>query len=202
MIQRPPFETVPLAVGLAWRGGGGYRYEEKLDGVWTVRRYGEGDDTVLAGELLRDGRFYAFDCLAVDGQDIRRRGLDDRLAVLDALPGLLRPAVGNGGEFLEAVLARGGEGVVAKPHGSPFGATWYKCKRLATYDCTVADVDLSRGSVRLSLDGTDAGWLACREFDRVSVGTVIEVAAYGRHASGKFREARFIRVRQDKISPA
>lgn len=46
----------------------------------------------------------------------------------------------------------------------------------------------------------DCGWCPCRAaFDRIRLGDVVEVAAFGRHASGKFREARLLKIRTDKM---
>ena len=35
-MNKPAFESIPLADGLRWRGGNGWRYEEKLDGQFHV----------------------------------------------------------------------------------------------------------------------------------------------------------------------
>lgn len=194
-VKRPPFANVPLAVGLQWSGGGGFVFQEKLDGRWHVRALG---GSVIVGELLPDGRFFAFDCLAVEGQDIRMAKLRERLDCLRRFS-FPQPALGSGGEFLQAVMARGGEGVVAKHLEGSYGATWFKCKRQATFDCLVSAKDSARGTIRLVLDGADAGWCPVRAgFETIAVGNVVEVAAHSRHASGKLREARFVRLRPDK----
>lgn len=196
-LHRPPFADVTLATGRAWRGGGGFLYEQKMDGVFHIR---EVSGCLVVGELMKDGKFYAFDCLSVEGQDIRRAPLIERRSVLDSLP-LVRPATGCGGEFLETVLARGGEGVVAKRLDEPFGATWYKCKRCQTFDCTVTEIDDARGTLRLSLSGEDCGWLPAKAaFNSIFVGDCVEVACHSRHVSGRLREARFVRCRPDLAS--
>jgi len=202
-IRRPPFGSVALAEGRRWRGGAGWRYEEKLDGRWCVR---ECDRALLVGEAMRDGRFFAFDVVRYAGQDLRPLALRERLQVLDDLTqgelrgAFLRPATGQGGEFLEAVLAAGGEGIVAKPLSAPWGASlWFKCKRVETFDCVVTEKNLARGSIRLALNGEDCGWCpALRAFESLRVGDVVEIAAYRRNVSGKFREPQFIRARPDK----
>lgn len=203
IIERPKFQTVPLADGLKWRGGGGWRYEEKLDGVWEVVENGS---HAICGER-KDGLFYAFDIIKFNREDIRQYSLSERIAVLDelsrnALGGpFLRPAVGTGGEFLEAVLARGGEGVVAKELDAPYGAEWFKCKRVITLDLVVTEkADDGRSSIRLGeLNGEDRGWCPCKsEFENVRVGQIVEVSAYSMTSKGKLREPRFIRVRHDK----
>ena len=76
---KPRKIVVPLAEGLRWRGGGGFIYQEKMDGCFSTLATG---GHVLAGERMKDGRFFAFDCLAVDGQDIRHRTTRERLNAL------------------------------------------------------------------------------------------------------------------------
>lgn len=203
-IEHPKFVTVPLADGLKWRGGGGWRYEEKMDGVWSVKSF---DGAMIAGEQMKSGSFYAFDVISYGAMDFRNTPLSERLACLDgltlgALRGrFMRPAVGTGGEFLEAVLARGGEGVVAKQLDAPFGAEWFKCKRVITLDLIVTEKNQSgAASIRLGeLNGEDRGWCSCRsDYDNIRVGDIVEIAAYGLTAKGKLREPRFIRIRPDK----
>lgn len=109
-MNKPAFESIPLADGLRWRAGNGRRFEEKLDGRFHLE---ELPHATVAGELMRGGQFIAFDVLNYEGQDTRSLPLCERLTILDAMK-LPRPATGSGGEFLEAVLARGGEGVIAK----------------------------------------------------------------------------------------
>jgi hypothetical protein len=198
IVKRPPFVTVPLADGLRWRGGAGWRYEKKLDGVWTVRQFGQ---SFIVGETVPGGQFIAFDIPILDGQDIRREPLAARLGALDGF-NLPRPACGQGGEFLEAVLARGGEGVVAKRLDDPYGALWWKCKRVETFDLVVVEKATDRRSIRLALpEGEPRGWCPCfAEYFNVRVGDVVEVAAYGLTARGMLREPRFVRTRPDKAA--
>lgn len=195
-IRRPHFVSVPLATGLRWRGGGGFVYQEKLDGIWCVREQG---GAILVGELV-GLRFTAFDLVQLNGQDVSREPLRVRL---ELLRGLMVPMVehGNGGEFLEAVLARGGEGVLAKDLAAPFGEPWFKCKRQETLDLRVIEMDAARGSLHLAdiTTGEDRGWCPAKAaFNAIAVGDVVEVAAHSIHHSGKLREARFVRLRPDK----
>lgn len=166
-----------------------------MDGRFCIRHVGE---SVLVGELMKDGRFFAFDCVIVGGQDIRRAPLRERLQCLNRFS-FPQPARGSGGEFLAAVLARGGEGVVAKPLEGHYGVPWLKCRRVETFDCVVAETDAARGSIRLVLDGQPAGWCpAHASFNSIQVGNTVEVSAHSIHASGKLREASFGRLRPDK----
>ena len=195
-VDRPRFQSVPLATGLAWPGGHGWHLEQKMDGVWAVRQFGQ---SIVCGEQMRDGSFFAFDIPRHAGQDLRREPLRTRLALLDSID-LLRPATGSGGEFLEAVLARGGEGVVAKHLDGTWYDTWVKCKRVETFDLLVVEKDLFRGSIRLaSVEGEDRGWCPAKAaFDSIKLFDVVEVSAYCLTAKGKLREPRFVRVRQDR----
>jgi ATP-dependent DNA ligase len=235
-IQWPQFGSVLLAKGLTWRAGAPWRFEEKLDGVnalltsgtlvlhnstrklpWTLPPVLQ--NCTLAGELVR-GEFYAFDLLILDGQDIRQEPLRRRIAALaDLLPTAAVPwlhpvEAGPGGEFLRAVLGRGGEGIVAKDLDAPYGRGWIKCKRIETHDCVVMEIHPVKQSIRLGqLDGgqmTDCGWCAVlggaglaweksRRVDRLKPGQVVEIECLARHPSGKFREPRFLRGRPDKI---
>lgn len=199
IIQRPPFQNVSLADGLRWRPGKDWIFFEKLDGQWCVKEIA---NSVLIGEKMREG-FHAFDIVRISGQAIDREPLRFRLSVLADFirqhPDVLPVATGNGGEFLEAVLRDGKEGIVAKRLSSPFGATWWKCKRIETHDCTVAEIHPRKASVRLELNGEDCGWLSTAG-RKLTVGSVVEIACHSRHASGKFREARILKIRKDKVT--
>ena len=201
-IERPSFQTIPLAEGLSWRAGGGWIYQEKLDGCWDVVEVGQ---STLVGERMRDGSFHAFDCVCVQGDDIRREPLTTRLDVLRQFfsPTILPVQTGSGGEFLEHVLARGGEGIVAKHGQSYFGVNWLRCKRPRTFDCLVTEKHPSKMSVHLVETGVDRGWCAALygTFERLQVGQIVEVEAYGLTAAGKFREPRLKRCRPDKYEP-
>jgi len=197
-IARPDYESVSLETGLRWNQSNAVQYSEKLDGCRNEIRIGQ---SVIVGELMQDGRFFAFDLPIFQGNDIRRESRRARLAMLDTF-NLLRPESDtNGGELLRRVLARGGEGICAADWESPFNATVWRCKRIETFDCLVTAKDVSRSTIQLSLDGTDAGWCPARSaFWKIQLGDVVEVAAYRRNASGKLRESRFIRLRPDRQS--
>src|SRR5581483_7683752 len=153
-IIHPKFVNVPLAKGLRWTGGGGWRCEEKMDGDLKIK---ELNGAILAGEQMRDGRYFVFDILEYKKQDIRNLSLRESLAILDSeyAGQFLRPATGNGAEFLESVLSRGGEGVVAKYLDDSYGkGIWHKCKRVETFDLVVTEKYMP--SIRLrSLDGVN-----------------------------------------------
>ena len=125
--MKPRFKSLAFADALHSRWPAGLRWEEKMDGVFEVVPVQLGQ---ILGERMSSGEFFAFD---LRGPEFDRAPLRERLVALDALTGqlgLLRPAVGCGGEFLEAVLARGGEGVVVKDLAGLPGATWTKIKQI------------------------------------------------------------------------
>jgi ATP-dependent DNA ligase len=202
-ITRPRYIVTSLKSAMEWSWRG-WHLSEKMDGVFAVRQFA---GCTVTGESMRAGRFYAFDIAIAFGQDVRGSHWTVREAALSELFSRLNPKLnwhrcetGSGGEFIEAVLANGGEGVVAKPWAAPFGVAWLKVKRSETFDCTVTERNIARGSIRLALNGEDCGWCPARStFDKIRVGDIVEIIAYGRHRSGKFREARFKRIRADKM---
>lgn len=226
LAEKPSFHpvsiTVPLSVGRRWRGGQGWCYQEKIDGERAMLSSGQLfgrsraipfiipaslNNCCLDGELA-GGAFHAFDVLSINGQDLRPEPLRFRLGALSELikeansPAVRSVAIGQGGEFLEAVLARGGEGIVAKHLESTYGEpeSWVKCKRVETHDCIITEIHPAKQSVRLVLNGLEAGWCAIigKQFMRARVGRCIEVSCHSIHPSGKLREPRFIRFRPDK----
>jgi len=202
IIPRPDYRTCDLQAALAfnWRGCD-WHLSEKMDGVWTVCDF---DGSLVTGETMRDGSFYGFDIAFIAGEDVRRRSWFDRSEALidcSARYGFRLVKQGSGAEFIEAVLAAGGEGIVAKPFAAPFGVDWFKVKRVETFDVTVTAK--LRGAIAIAYEGQDAGKcpLAGQNLEFVRVGDVVEIAAYKRYASGKFREPRFVRFRHDKLIP-
>lgn len=97
------------------------------------------------------------------------------------------------GEFLEAVWARGGEGVCAFDWDAPWGEM-LACKRLETFLCAVTGFCGGTQSVNIALAGTGkpCGHVALRggKCDRVRVGSIIKVEGFGLTAAGCIREPR------------
>ena len=199
-MNRPPYHSLPVADALRadWRG---WHLSQKMDGIFAVH---ELNGCTVMGEQMKDGSFHPFDIVTAFNQDVRRCSWNERSAALNQIMDVApvhwhRIPTGHGAEFIEAVLAKGGEGIVAKAFDSPLGAIWTKCKRLETYDCTIAELNPYKASVRVELEGQNCGWVPVHlHFDALRPGMVIEVRAACRHASGKLREARFIRIRTDK----
>lgn len=222
-LQKPAKRRVELADGLRWAGGGGWLYTRKYDGVFTTLEIAPG--TVLIGELMRarsgsvltaadralldrHGQFFAAHSLAsLQGQCLLREPTRLRWSDLCRLlassrDGAFGPVVlaesGHGGEFLQAVLAAGGEGVCATRLDDSWGEM-YACKREETIDAVIVEMDAARGTIRLGEHGQDLGWCPARAaFQELKIGQVVEVSALGRTAAGKLREARFVRRREDK----
>lgn len=213
---KPAIAPVPLAIGRTWRGGAGKRYEQKLDGVFKTRKIVcpvSRVENLIAGELLAQGEFYGFHILARDGQDLRGMPTGENIARLDELTAnlaragtpLLRPAHGNGGEFLEHILAAGGEGVIEKDLAAPWSVNWFKCKRVETFYCVVTgfvpgsqSVEVARLADYSTLNPQPStSPLPCGRVpllggkcDKVRVGSVLKLNAFGLTAAGKLREPR------------
>jgi ATP-dependent DNA ligase len=198
-LPRPDYGQMTLARALDydWRG---YDLTLKCDGRWHEFHIGR---STIIGELMPDHSFFAFELPIYDGRDLRHRPRFERMEILDTFH-LRRPQSPARGEspahFIQRVLDSGGEGIVAASHDGFFGVDICKVKRSETHDCLILEKHPAKQSVHLSLNGEDVGWCPClgKSFDLVKAGDVAEVTAYGRHASGKFREARFLRVRLDK----
>jgi len=182
MNTKPLKQIVPLAVGLAWTGGG--LFQQKLDGKFATLETVGG---ILAGETV-GGTFTAFDCIGWQGQDVRQLPLRERLLMRNELcragqiP-IVPEVTERGGEFLQSVLDVGGEGAVFKFWDSTFFAPMLAAKRLETWLCRVAGFNGGRQSVCIA----DAASGKC---DRVRVGSLVKVEGFGLHRSGLIREPR------------
>jgi len=140
----------------------------------------------------------------------REQALNEMFSRLNPKLNWHRCATGAGAEFIEAILSAGGEGCVAKPFDAPFGYDWTKIKRSETRDCIVTEKHPAKLSIRLSENGIDRGWCPMLggdyfegyAVDKIRVGDTVEIVCYGVTAKDKFREARFVRVRYDKMMEA
>jgi bifunctional non-homologous end joining protein LigD len=106
-----------------------------------------------AGELVLDGEvtwpgsrvaYHVFDIMWIDGRDVTRLPLEERRALLDALPlraPLHRVATIDDQEPWERAQREGWEGVIAKRRGSPYehrrSPHWLKMKCEATQELVV-----------------------------------------------------------------
>jgi len=198
-IERPTIRPITLAEGLEFSGKG-YIADEKKDGRFELLNW---QGSIIAGERMSDGFFWAFDVANCQGDDCRRSPLTDRREALASLASSFdsRMAIvpsGFGGEFIEAVLRDGGEGVVFKHPEGYWGVGQFKAKRIETFDVRVTEK--LRGSVAISFQNQDAGKCPIfgKAFESVKAGDMIEISAFCMTASGKFREPRFVKLRPDK----
>lgn len=121
----------------------------------TMRRFGRRlDVAALRAELPLT--LFAFDCLYRDGVDLLSHATQERYEALQrALPEALVPRIVTGApeeakRFLDAALAHGHEGVMAKALDAPYeagrrGASWFKLKRAHTLDLVVLAAEWGNG---------------------------------------------------------
>lgn len=193
MTTKPQKQIVPLPVGLSWTTGG--LFQQKLDGKFATVEVAGG---ILAGESVR-GHFTAFDCVGWQGADVRGEILAERLKMRNELCRaaniqIVPEAIERGGEFLETILAAGGEGVVCKLFSASWFAPMLACKRLETWLCRVTSTAAGKQSVSIAdaTSGQPRGGVALfgGKADCVRVGSIVKVEGFGLHASGLIREAR------------
>jgi DNA ligase 1 len=134
----------------------------------TASRFGRSVN-VAAAQLAQPLSVFFFDILHCDGIDLLDAPTAERLAALDALvPPLHRvdrlitsdPAAAT--DFLDATLAAGHEGVMAKAPAAPYqagrrGAGWLKVKPVHTLDLVVLAVEWGSGRRRGKLSNIHLG---------------------------------------------
>ena len=134
----------------------------------TASRFGRSVD-VAAARAAQPLSVFFFDILHRDGADLVDAPTTERLAALDALaPARHRvdrlttsdPAAAA--DFLNATLAAGHEGVMAKAPGAPYqagrrGAGWLKVKPVHTLDLVVLAVEWGSGRRRGKLSNIHLG---------------------------------------------
>jgi len=134
----------------------------------TASRFGRSVD-VAAARATQQLSVFFFDILHREGVDLLDAPTTDRLAALDALvPAVHRvdrlvtadPA--EAARFLDATLAAGHEGVLAKSPAAPYqagrrGAGWLKVKPVHTLDLVVLAVEWGSGRRRGKLSNIHLG---------------------------------------------
>ncbi len=122
----------------------------------TASRFGRSVDVTAAVGAQQLSLFF-FDLLHRDGEDLLDLPASERLAALDAIvPAahrvhrLITADAGAAGRFLDATLAAGHEGVMAKSLTAPYeagrrGAGWLKVKPVHTLDLVVLAVEWGSG---------------------------------------------------------
>jgi DNA ligase-1 len=134
----------------------------------TASRFGRSVDVAAAQAVQRLSVFF-FDILHRDGLDLLDAPTTERLAALDALvpPGqrvdrLMTSDPSEAAAFLDATLAAGHEGVMAKAPDAPYqagrrGAGWLKVKPVHTLDLVVLAVEWGSGRRRGKLSNIHLG---------------------------------------------
>ncbi|MCA2240824.1 MULTISPECIES: ATP-dependent DNA ligase [Mycobacterium] len=134
----------------------------------TASRFGRSVD-VAAAVAAQPLSVFFFDILHRDGVDLLDAPTTDRLAALDALvppaqrvDRLLTSDPVEAGAFLDATLAAGHEGVMAKAPDAPYqagrrGAGWLKVKPVHTLDLVVLAVEWGSGRRRGKLSNIHLG---------------------------------------------
>lgn len=134
----------------------------------TASRFGRSVDVAAARDKQPLSVFF-FDILHRDGADLLDAPTTERLAALDALvparqrvDRLATSDPSAAGAFLDATLAAGHEGVMAKAPGAPYqagrrGAGWLKVKPVHTLDLVVLAVEWGSGRRRGKLSNIHLG---------------------------------------------
>ena len=134
----------------------------------TASRFGRSVDVPAAVAAQRLSVFY-FDILHHDGLDLLDAPTSARLAALDALvppvhrvDRLMTSDPSEAADFLDATLAAGHEGVMAKSPDAPYlagrrGAGWLKVKPVHTLDLVVLAVEWGSGRRRGKLSNIHLG---------------------------------------------
>jgi bifunctional non-homologous end joining protein LigD len=154
-------------------------------------------DRPAAGEV--HVAYAVFDCLYLDGRDLRPRPFVERRAALDALAlpaGLIKADVieERGGALFAAARNHGFEGMVAKKASSPYrpgvrSADWIKVKIRRTLEAVVGGVTRGRGA-----RSTSFGALILGQYD--AGGALVHIGQTG----GGFSEADLERFRR-RLAP-
>lgn len=200
--------------------------EQKVDGVRAVLEFGriQTRQARLAAPgpvpevwmshaldgVLVDKTFFIFDVLMLDFEDTRKRPLHERRSLLRSLtlPDWCRliPNGKNIGEFIEAVVHDGGQGIVLKSLLQPYGkAEWIKVERNATQDVVVMAIHEDDRCVTVG-QFQDDSLVDCGTVFMGSLlaetwpGQVIEVAVNRSNPGTPLKNPRFLRFRPDKVA--
>jgi hypothetical protein len=193
------FTSLPLKTALAMDLRR-FHLSEKKDGVTAeMELFG----ARFVGEQMRNGDFWAIDVKRIGQQDVCMLSKRERWQAMQEFSerGLLIVPSGFANSFAEAIASNPAiEGFCGQAWDAPFGNDIFKVKRVETFDVTVTGKVQS--AMEISFEGQPAGKCALfgSNWEAVSIGDTVEIVAYRRNQSGKFREPRFLRIRTDKIS--
>lgn len=148
--------------------------------------------SVLDGELVSDN-YHIFDVPIFRGMDLRSEPLSSRKKYLASIAEFL-PANCRIVRSFNRVSEMGGfsEGLVWKRTDSKYGFGWWKAKRVETIDVIVSRV-LDNGVAEVEGKGKVVNVPSA-----IRPGDTIEVEAFKTFTSGKLRNGRFVRMRDDK----
>jgi bifunctional non-homologous end joining protein LigD len=130
------------------------------------------DEAILDGEVAWDGRsgYHVFDILWLNGRDVTPLPLEERRALLRALPfepPMLRVELLDDAAPWERARREGWEGVIAKRRGSPYehrrSKHWLKMKCEASQELVVGGFTDPQGA-RVGLGALLVGYYEGREF--------------------------------------
>lgn len=208
-IPKPRKTIIPR--GQPWPGGD-YLQQRKYDGRFEPAGVTVGDCRLIAERMTSPPAASGHECqttggvwfavhsvASVAGEGVLHLPTRDRWALAARLarhfpPWLTLAQTGTGPGFAEAVIAAGGEGVCLHHLEAPWGFM-LAIKRREVFICRVAALDGSTGGAELVLDDDPAhqvGRVPLRgnKFERVRVGSVLKIEAFGMTPAGKLREAR------------
>lgn len=150
-LALPATELIADAEAIALRADGRpHRFQV------TASRFGRSVD-VAAARAARPLSVFVFDLLHLDGTDLLDLPTSERVAAMDAIvperhrvDRLVTADPDAAGRFLDATLAAGHEGVMAKSPTAPYeagrrGAGWLKVKPVHTLDLVVLAVEWGSG---------------------------------------------------------
>ena len=130
------------------------------------------DDVILDGEITwdRDGAYDVFDILWLNGRDVTRLPLEERLGLLESLPlkaPIRRVSQLDDPEPWTRARTEGWEGVIAKRRGSPYehrrSPHWLKMKCEATQELVVGGFTDPQGA-RVGLGALLVGYFEGEDF--------------------------------------
>lgn len=164
----------------------------KADAI-RIQTHPEINECVFDGELMKDGTFWIFDMLLISGVYIGDISLRSRKLHLATVAEFM-PANFKIVRSFNSVAELGafGEGVVIKDLSSKYGFGWHKAKRVETIDCIVTRI-LDSGVAETDGRGKIVGVP-----EIVKPGDCVEAEAFAVFPSGKLRNGKFVRTRDDK----
>jgi hypothetical protein len=197
-IQKPTIPQIPIA---AWGEIDFSKFicQEKSDGRHEFARIGDG---LFNCERMKDNSLVVNDVVEFYGEDIREFNTGHRWRACSEYFDPLRThrhgirlcRILDGLEGVQGEIASGFEGAVIKGLDSPFACNWFKLKKSENFIVKVTALNGGKNSVQIadSVTGKNRGSIPLRggKVDKVRVGSILKVNAFGAHPSGLLREAK------------